>query len=50
MSFNDVKINHGFLQSDWTSAAAYFHLYCFAVGRKKNLRVNVLLLRFLALI
>ena len=46
MSFNDVKINHGFLKFDWTSAASYFHLYCFAVGRKIKLRVNVLLLRF----
>ena len=34
MILNDVKINHGSLQSDWTSATSWRHWRCSAVSRK----------------
>ena len=34
MTLNDVKINDGSLQSDWTSATSGRHCRCSAVSRK----------------
>ena len=34
MTLNDVKLNHGSLQSDWMLATSWRHLRCSAVSRK----------------